>query len=81
MTGGQVRGALKARNLTHMDMARIVGIPPSSLSGMLRGDFPISPERKALIERAISQMGLAEPPASSAYEPIFDVPTDETSKQ
>jgi DNA-binding transcriptional regulator YdaS (Cro superfamily) len=53
--------------------AQLVGMRETALSATLAGVIPLSPKRKAAIERGIAELRLAEEVQPTGNQPVFDI--------
>ena len=77
MSSARVRAALRERRLHQRDLAAVAGMPQQTLSAVLSGYLALDAERKARIEAAISELGLARELPPNPSEPVFEVKTSE----
>ena len=80
MTAHDLTRALRQRGMHQYQFAKIVGIPGSSLSATLAGVTPLTPSRKAAIERGIAELRLTEEVPPTENMPIFSVSVESTSE-
>ncbi len=80
MSAHDLMHALRQHGLHQYQFARIVGLPQTTLSATLTGIIPLTPERKAAIEKGIADLRLAEPVQPTENQPIFDVLVGSTTE-
>jgi transcriptional regulator with XRE-family HTH domain len=78
MTPDQIRGELRCRRMTQIDVARRLGVTQSWVSQVLSGDLKPGPEAKARLESTIGELLRTTPVSTDKIGVVFEIPTNET---